>query len=144
MALQATKQQRRASALQREWPERVGANENAQHHPVAVHLPHISRRHRIRNFSDAYGTAMFANMNAGDCKPSCSVEPDGPCETAVGAVIADGAAVRRERQSGMDSAPRAGNNRPTGRQRATRRAPAQREEPDREDTRDVSQLTDAP
>ena len=87
---------------------------------------------------------MFANMNAADCKPSCSVESNRPRETAVGAVIADGAAVRRERQSGMDSAPRAGDNRPIGRQRAARRAPAQGEEPNREDTRDVSQLTDAP
>ena len=86
---------------------------------------------------------MFPDMNTDDGKPSSGVEPDGPGETTVGTVIADGATVRRERQSGMDSAPRPSDNHTTGRQRTARCAPAHREQANRDASRDVSQLKDA-
>ena len=78
-----------------------------RHQIVARYLPEVSRWLRFKNFSRAHRASVLPHVHADDFKATLAVAPDRRVKSAMGAVIAYGAALGRERQPGMEASPSA-------------------------------------
>jgi hypothetical protein len=74
---------------------------------VAGYPPEVPRWLRIRNFSHALRASVLPHVQAGDFKATLAVGTNRRFKSAMSAVIADGAALGRKRQTGMDASPSA-------------------------------------